>query len=225
MPNQAKARVIYTVGHSNHTRERFLELLQQHGIEAVADVRSHPYSQYCPHFNGNALEAVLLEARIQYLFLGRELGGQPQDQEFFDRDGRVLYSRLAESRAFQTGLSELERRAAGSRTALLCGEENPAECHRRLLVGRVLDERGWQVVHLRGDGSRQTEAELAQAEADARPKEVQLSLFDTGEESGWKSTQSVLEKRAPRNSPHPPLSPGERVNQRSAPKPSPSGRG
>jgi len=200
MQTQEKSSVIYTVGHSNHPLDRFLQILQTHRIELLADIRSQPHSQYSPHFNGSALEAAVSEAGIRYLFLGKELGGQPQDQEFYDREGHVSYSRLAQSRAFLKGLSELERLIATARTALLCGEENPAECHRRLLVVRVLGERGWQVVHLRGDGSRQTEEELSQAEANARPKEVQLSLFDASEEPGWKSTRSVLEKRAPRHS-------------------------
>src|SRR5215213_7523959 len=64
---------IYTVGHSNVSAEAFVALLRQHGITAVADVRSHPYSRYLPHFSQPALKATLREAGLHYVFLGREL--------------------------------------------------------------------------------------------------------------------------------------------------------
>ena len=70
--------VIYTVGHSTHTAEDFLRLLAAHQIDVVADVRSRPYSHYNPHFNRDALKNLLHEAGVRYLFLGRELGGNPR---------------------------------------------------------------------------------------------------------------------------------------------------
>jgi len=42
---------VYTIGHSSHTIERLGALLQQHGVTAVADVRSQPYSRIHPQFN------------------------------------------------------------------------------------------------------------------------------------------------------------------------------
>jgi uncharacterized protein (DUF488 family) len=50
---------LFTIGHSTHSLEKFLELLRQHRIEAVADVRSSPYSQYNPHFNREPLQLAL----------------------------------------------------------------------------------------------------------------------------------------------------------------------
>ena len=66
------AAAILTLGHSNHPLERFLGLLAEHGVTAVADVRSAPYSRFCPHFNRRALSSALEARGIQYLFLGRE---------------------------------------------------------------------------------------------------------------------------------------------------------
>jgi len=200
MGDEEKQSLIYTIGHSNHTLDHLLELLQANRIEVLADIRSRPYSGYNPQFDAPALEAAVSAAGIRYLFLGKELGGQPPDDQFYDSDGHVLYSRVAESNFFRSAISRLEAEALQSRTALMCGEENPAECHRRLLVGRVLQERGLEAAHIRGDGRVQTEAELRREEAADRQGHVQLSLFETDEVAEWKSTQSVLEKRPPRHS-------------------------
>jgi uncharacterized protein (DUF488 family) len=72
-------RELFTIGHSNHTIEAFIELLQQHGISVLADVRSHPYSRHLPHFSASALKAALVEAKIRYVFLGKELGARPDN--------------------------------------------------------------------------------------------------------------------------------------------------
>ena len=85
-----------------------------------------------------ALKLALQEAGIRYLYLGRELGGRPEGDEFYDDEGHVLYDRVAATCLFQEGLSRLERGIREYKVAMLCAEENPAACHRRLLVGRVL---------------------------------------------------------------------------------------
>ena len=133
---------LFTIGHSNQALDHFLSLLQRHGIEAVADVRTVPWSRYVPHFNARALGAALASQGIDYVPLGRELGGRPAGEEFYDEQGHVLYGRLAASPAFQEGLDQVLARARTSRIALLCSEEDPARCHRHLLIGRVLRERG-----------------------------------------------------------------------------------
>jgi uncharacterized protein (DUF488 family) len=71
--------MIYTVGHSNHPIERFLPLLQRHGIALLADVRSTPYSRFNPQFKRDALAGALARNGIEYLFLGEELGARSKD--------------------------------------------------------------------------------------------------------------------------------------------------
>ncbi|MBC7526673.1 MAG: DUF488 family protein, partial [Chthonomonadaceae bacterium] len=85
--------ILYTLGHSNHSLERFLELLRLHKIETVGDVRSQPYSPYCPHFNREALQIALLQNGISYLFFGRELGARTEDTSCII-EGRVDYDSL-----------------------------------------------------------------------------------------------------------------------------------
>jgi uncharacterized protein (DUF488 family) len=195
--NPAAGRhTVYTIGHSNQSLEAFLGLLKTHRIEILADVRSQPVSQYTPHFNSGPLKAEMLAAGVEYLFLGKELGGRPQGGKFYDEQGYVLYARVAEAPFFKQGLARLEDLAGRRRVALMCGEEDPSSCHRRLLVGRVLAQRGFRVLHIRGDGSLLAEEELKRVEQFARDH-GQLTLFQTQEEPEWKSTQSVSPKSRP----------------------------
>jgi uncharacterized protein (DUF488 family) len=183
---------LYTVGHSNLEPEKFLDLLKSHLIEVLVDVRSQPYSRYVPHFNQGELQALLQSAGLRYLFMGRELGGRPHGDEYYDDDGRVLYDRLAASEIFLEGISRLETGIRRYRVAIMCSEENPTVCHRYLLVGRVMADRGAAVHHIRADGGVQRQEEL-----DAAPGK-QPSLFESGKETTWKSLRPVLQKSPPR---------------------------
>ncbi len=143
---------IWTIGHSTHALPDFLALLPGPGIQAVADIRSRPFSRYNPQFNQRSLGAGLLGEGIGYAFLGAELGGRPPEPEFYDRDGHVSYPALAGTERFRSGLARLLAAASRSRVAILCSEEDPGRCHRRLLVGRALAGQGVPLVHIRGDG-------------------------------------------------------------------------
>jgi len=126
---------LYTIGHSNHPIGRFLDLLRQHGIARVADVRSVPHSRRHPQFSRDALAASLNEIGIGYEFLGRELGARAEDPLLYE-NGCVSWSRLAATGLFQFGLDRLRELAASQRTAILCAEKEPLDCHRTLLVAR-----------------------------------------------------------------------------------------
>lgn len=156
---------IYTIGHSNHTLDAFLDLLRLHRIEVLIDTRSAPYSRFAPQFNKDALKAAVLGQGMRYGFYGRELGGRPEGDEFYDAQGHVLYGEVEKSPPFQEGLARLMGGAANCRVALLCSEEDPNVCHRRLLVTRILDGVGIEVAHIRGDGRLESERELQAAEA------------------------------------------------------------
>lgn len=181
-----KTNRVFTVGHSNHSAERFFGLLKGYGIEVVVDTRSHPYSRHAPRFNAGALEAALARDGIGYLFLGGELGGRPEGEEYYDDYGRVDYVLLGCSRPFLDGISRLEKEIRARTVALLCSEENPARCHRRLLVGRALEELGFTLRHIRGDGSIQIEGETNNG---------QPVLFPETEARSRKSIRSASRKR------------------------------
>jgi len=189
----------FTLGHSNHAIETWLALVRRHGVEVVVDTRSSPYSKYVPQFDKELIQRSLEEAGIRYLFLGAELGGRPANPAYYDASGRVLYSRLRDDARFQAAIARLESGMERFRVALLCGEEDPAHCHRRLLIGRVLTERGHTMLHIRGDGRLEHDSTVG-AESGKPLIDGQPALFAELDEDKWRSTASVLPKREPASS-------------------------
>jgi uncharacterized protein (DUF488 family) len=186
---------VYTIGHSIHSLEEFLELLTRHQMDVVVDTRSAPYSRFAPQFDREIVQTALAKSGVKYLFLGDELGGRPKNASYYDAAGHVLYSRVTRDPAFVSSIERLEHGISGFKVALMCGEEDPAHCHRRLLVGRVLAESGHQILHIRGDGGLQTDAEVAAASRKPLVNE-QPALFAELDEDQWRSTASVLPKKA-----------------------------
>lgn len=144
--------MIYTIGHSIHSIEVFVGLLKSAGITAVADVRSAPYSRFQPQFNRELLEKSLLEAKIQYVFLGNELGGRSPNEGDFE-NGRVVYARLRQRPVFDQGLDRIIIGSQKYTLALMCTEKEPLDCHRTLLVAQALSEQGLQISHIHSDST------------------------------------------------------------------------
>jgi uncharacterized protein (DUF488 family) len=181
---------LYTIGHSSHTAEHFTTLLRQHGIQRVVDTRSAPYSRYTPHFDRESLRNHLHTTGIEYCYLGDAVGGRPREESCYDADGRVLYSHVSRLPVFRDAIESLLQDAAQSRVALLCSEEDPAHCHRRLLISRVLLTAGATISHIRGDGRLETDAEV-EAASGKRLIEPQPPLFTELEDRTWRSTSVI----------------------------------
>jgi uncharacterized protein (DUF488 family) len=192
-------RTFSTIGHSSHTAAHFLGLLQQHRIEVLVDTRSAPYSRYSPHFDRDELRDSVTAAGMKYLYLGDVVGGRPREEAHYDEHGRARYGKMGKDKEFLDGIERLERGADEFRVALMCSEEDPTHCHRRLLIGRVLIERGAQLQHIRGDGSLQEEQQVAESSGKALV-EMQPALFTEMDEDKWRSTASVLPKNQQPNS-------------------------
>jgi len=138
MPDEStQSRSLLTVGHSNHECDQFLALLQRHQVTAIADVRSQPYSQYTPQFNRETLESALRRRRIQYVFMGNELGARRAERECY-LAGQARYELIAKLPLFQAGLERVKRGIETHRVALMCSEKDPLTCHRTILVCRHL---------------------------------------------------------------------------------------
>ena len=146
------SETIYTVGHSNHPIEKFMRLLADNGITAVADVRSQPFSRRCPQFNKERLAAALAQHGIAYVFVGQELGARSNDESCYE-NGKVQYERLAATPIFKQGIDRVLAGAGKFRVALMCAEKEPLDCHRTLLVSRALEKRGAAIAHILADGS------------------------------------------------------------------------
>ncbi|WP_027405413.1 DUF488 domain-containing protein [Aquaspirillum serpens] len=149
---------VYTVGHSNHTIDNFLDLLERNGVTALADVRSSPFSRHNPQFNKDVLSAELKKRGIAYVFVGKELGARSDDLSCYE-GGKVRYGRLARTSIFKTGIERVLTGAQKYRIALMCAEKEPLDCHRTLLISRALEQRGVSIVHILADGSTETHAQ------------------------------------------------------------------
>lgn len=143
---------IFTIGHSVHSLEHFVELLKMHDITAICDVRSSPWSRYTPHFNRESLKGELARQRISYIYLGAELGPRSDDPTCYEK-GKVQYRRLADREIFQQGLARLRKGITTHRIALLCAEKDPVTCHRMLLVCRYLRADDLVIRHILEDGA------------------------------------------------------------------------
>ena len=166
---------IFTLGHSRHPIERFIELAKTHGVELIVDVRGRPFSRFNPQFNRERFRAALAAAGIDYAWMGETLSGRPEATEFYGADGEVLWDKLRDWPPLHDGLAEVMRKSRDTTLALVCAEEDPLRCHRRFLLTPPLAAQGAEVVHVRGDGRLESEPEVAARE---KPRRRQKDLFD-----------------------------------------------
>ncbi len=143
---------IYTIGHSNHSWDVFKELLTAKGIETLVDVRSRPVSRFAPFSNKRVFPTLLETAGVEYQFMGDSLGGRPHDPSLYDAAGKPDYQKIRDSDAFREGMENLVEVAEGAVTVVMCSEGEPTRCHRKLLIGVELEERGVGVLHILRDG-------------------------------------------------------------------------
>jgi len=163
---EQRTQAIYTIGHSNHSLEEFIRLLKRHDITAVADVRSSPVSKRNPQFNRDVLSTALRKENISYVFMGRELGGRPDDPSCYD-NGQADYLKMAEKPTFKEGINRLLRGKDRHRTVLLCAEKEPLDCHRTIFVSSNLYQMGIPIKHILANGEiedhRDTEQRLVKS--------------------------------------------------------------
>ena len=175
---------LFTIGHSNHSIESFLSLLQKHQITAVADVRSSPYSKYLPHFNQKNMKQYLQEINILYIFLGKELGARTNNFSCYV-NGKALYELIANTEEFQKGLETVYQSLKNYNIALMCSEQDPITCHRAILVSRHLKNQGLDIDHILKNGELENHSDLEQRLlqinnlVEKKQSFLQLSLFDT----------------------------------------------
>ncbi len=182
---------LFTIGHSNIAAARFVAMLHAAGVDAIADVRSTPFSRFCPWFSAKQLALLLAREHVTYLPYGDALGGRPQNPELYC-DGIADYEAMARQGEFQAGLERLmadaaqaraEGRATG-RVCLMCAEREPLDCHRCLLVARALAARGLAIGHILHDGTIEPHAatERRLLELDGDDDIDPLDLFATGQQ-------------------------------------------
>jgi uncharacterized protein (DUF488 family) len=148
--------LIFTIGHSTHPIERFLELLGEHRIAVVADVRSFPSSKRWPQFNQAELSASLERANIEYRWIKRLGGRRSSKRDDSPHTAWQLpafrsYADYTESEDFEDGMRELIDAATSARTAYMCSEGLWWRCHRRIISDNLV-VRSWTVEHIMPTG-------------------------------------------------------------------------
>lgn len=151
--------MLYTIGHSNHPIDFFIDLLQKHSITAIGDVRSHPYSRYVPQYSRDSLKEALTNAGITYVFLGKELGARSNNPACY-LQGKVQYHLLAQEPLFTEGINRVKQGIERYRIALMCSEKDPIDCHRSVLVARYLFKMDIPVQHIHANGRLESHQEL-----------------------------------------------------------------
>jgi uncharacterized protein (DUF488 family) len=155
---------LYTIGHSSHPIDHLISLLRMHAIQRLVDVRSVPASRFHPQYNQNRLADSLAEAGIEYFYLGDLLGGRPSDPSCYPggkplRKGgqpppRPDFNLVMQKDWFQDGIERLVELTAGQSSVILCSEEDPDRCHRKVLIAEYLAGTYPEIetVHIRKDG-------------------------------------------------------------------------
>ena len=143
---------IYTIGYGNRQILPFIQLLKKYEIEILIDIRTTPFSRFNPDYRIQKFEVHLVNNDIRYLFLGKELGGKPNDLTCYT-DGEVDYEKIKTKQFFHDGVAEvIALNVAGFRIALMCAEQSPLDCHRKWLVGDYLESQGFEVKHIDKNG-------------------------------------------------------------------------
>lgn len=176
VPEQSPGRLL-TVGHSTHDPQQFCDLLAAHGVQALCDVRSRPYSAYSPQFNADRMPKLLLSRQIRYVPMGDQLEGQPADETLW-RDGRPAFALMAASEPVKIGITRIQAGLSRPMTlALMCSEEDPAICHRHRLLWPLVKAEGIELDHIRGDGRLEDPVTTSGRVAPVQRRQWQQPLF------------------------------------------------
>ncbi len=157
-------KTLFTIGHSTHPADTFVTLLHSHDIEAVADIRSSPYSRYNPQYNRETLKKTLLSSDIAYVFLGDELGARRREAECY-RNDEVDFKLVQQLPLFLSGIERLLRGREKMRIAIMCAEKDPLHCHRTFLVSDYLASRDVDIQHILADGDLVKHDDLVREQA------------------------------------------------------------
>lgn len=153
--------IIYTVGHSTHQLDYFLELLKEYGVTCLIDVRSVAASSYNPQYNKEPLINFLKRNGIQYLHFAEEFGARHNDPELLDNEGKVDFEKVRKSWAFKNGIERIWHGLdKGFTISLMCSESEPFDCHRFSMISIALDKDGFDVKHIMKDKTLKTNADL-----------------------------------------------------------------
>ncbi|HTS16484.1 MAG TPA: DUF488 domain-containing protein [Verrucomicrobiae bacterium] len=156
-PSRKKSALVFTIGHSTHPLDEFIEILRAHGVQQLIDVRTIPRSRHNPQFNRDTLSTKLRNARIGYRHM-KGLGGlrhprKDSPNSGWRNAGFRGFADYMQTTEFAENIEKLIELARKKPTAIMCAEAVPWRCHRSLIAD-ALTVRGIAVEHITSRTSR-----------------------------------------------------------------------
>lgn len=152
---------IYTIGHSNYTMERLIDMLEYYNINCVVDIRGTPYSKYNIQFDKEAIRYTLTNAGFVYIYMGKELAAKRIRKNSYNNEGYSNFEEVIKEEEFKRGVERLKNGCEkGYKIILLGAMQNPIRCHRSILVGRELVKNDFDVKHILDDYSIVTQDDI-----------------------------------------------------------------
>ena len=152
---------IYTIGHSNYTVERLIDMLRHYNINCVVDIRGTPYSKYNIQFDKDTIKYTLTKAGFVYIYMGEELAAKRVRKVSYNSEGYSDFKEVINEEEFIRGIERLKTGySKGYNIALLGAMQDPIRCHRSILVGRYLRDNNINVKHILDDYSIASQEEI-----------------------------------------------------------------
>ena len=152
---------IYTIGHSNYTVERLIDMLRHYNINCVVDIRGTPYSKYNIQFDKDTIKYTLTKAGFVYIYMGEELAAKRVRKVSYNSEGYSDFKEVINEEEFIRGIERLKTGySKGYKIALLGAMQDPIRCHRSILVGRALRDNGFKVHHILDDYSLASQEDI-----------------------------------------------------------------
>ncbi|MCQ2965957.1 MAG: DUF488 domain-containing protein [Alphaproteobacteria bacterium] len=190
---------IFTIGHSVHRIDDFIDLLKSYQIDYVIDVRSDPHSKYAYEFNKENLKPAIEKNLLNYVHMGKYFGARREDMSLYSRkeNGKryLDFDKVRSSEDFLKGYESICRGVEKFNIAFMCAEKNPMDCHRAIMVSKAFTDHGYKVKHILEDGTIETQNQLDQELLNKYcPNRNQIDMF-----SSKKETDYLLEAYQKRN--------------------------
>ena len=152
---------IYTIGHSNYTMERLIDMLEYYNINCVVDIRGTPYSKYNIQFDKETIRYTLTNAGFVYIYMGKERAAKRIRKNSYNNEGYSNFEEVIKEEEFKRGVERLKNGCEkGYKIILLGAMQDPIRCHRSILVGRELVKNDFDVKHILDDYSIVTQDDI-----------------------------------------------------------------
>ena len=152
---------IFTIGHSNYSIDRLIDMLDYYNINCIVDIRGIPYSKYNVQFNREALSKTLTNKGYVYIYMGKEFAAQRQNKDIYMEEGYADFEKVIHDKDFLKGIKRLKiGYKKGYRIVLMGAMQDPINCHRSILLGRALEDAGFTLKHILHDYTLASQEEL-----------------------------------------------------------------